>query len=415
LLLPFPENRVPAISATATRFLIAITAAVSLVQIAVTRNGTLPVQGLAHILGVVPARINPVCLITYTFIHADIAHLILNMGYLLVFGAGVEAALGRVRFLGIYVTGGALGALLQTLVARHLPLLLSPGTAILGASAACSALMGVYAVRYYRDRILFVGIPYRPTVIELVTAFLTIDIGAGIWQIFTGQSQDGIAHWAHVGGFVFGLCAAYLLKQDDRGTAAYWKQDAAAALNNSLPGAAIQRLERLIERTPGCIDERLQLADAWLQYGDQEQAAAAYLDAIRVHASAGRRNDAARAFQELRSLAAKAGNPDLNARWNSPLMPDLSTAELYTVGLALEERGSHADAAEALRAVSVRDPGSAEAETALLRVITMYFGALKRAEEAHILAQIFLESYPDSPLRTRAKEMLKQAAGLTQG
>ena len=367
-------------------------------------------QGLAHVLGVTPASINPLCLLSYPFIHADIAHLLLNMCYLLVFGAGIEAAVGSARFLTIYFAGGAFGALLQAEVARHLPLLFSPGTAIVGASAACSALMGVYAVRYYRDRILFVGVPYRPTVIELITVFLTIDIGAGTWQIFSGQSQDGIAHWAHVGGFVFGLTCAYVLKLDDRGTTAYWKQDAATALHNSLPGAAIQRLERLIEQSPSCTEERLQLANAWLQYGDEDQAAAAYLDAIRVHTGAGRRGEAARAFRELRSLAARTGAPDRSDSWNSPLMPELTPAELYSVGLALEETGCHADAAEALRAVSLRVPGTAEAETALLRVIAMYCGVLKRTEEACILAQVFLESYPDSPLRPRAQELLRLGA-----
>jgi membrane associated rhomboid family serine protease len=387
---------------------IAVTAAVSAVQLVITRNATLPLVGLAHVLGFTPARFNPLCLISYTFIHADASHLLLNMCYLLVFGAGVEAAVGKARFLGLYFSGGVLGALLQSLVALRMPVLLSPSSAILGSSAACSTLIGVYAVRYYRDRIRFVGIPYRPTVVELVTVFLTIEIGAGIWQIFSGQSQDGIAHWAHVGGFVFGLCCAYLLKLDDRGTAAYWQQDAASALNNSLPGAAIQRLEQLIERSPECSEERIQLAEAWLAYGDMDQAAEACLDAIRVHVAAGRRKDAGRAYRAMRELAAKSDSSDSSARWNSPLMPDLNPAELFTVGLSLEEAGNLADAAEALRAVSIRVPGSAEAETALVRVIAMYSGLLKRAEEARILSQLFLESYPNSPLRPRVQEMLRQ-------
>ncbi len=324
------------------------------------------------------------------------------------FGAGVEAALGHGRFVMLYLLGGAVGATLQALVALKAPDLVNPSIPIIGASAGCSCLIGLYAVRYYRDRITFVGLPYRPNVVEVVTLFLCLEVSVGLWELFIGMRADGVAHWAHIGGFVFGLTCAYLLHLDSTAQTAYWSEDAVSAMDRSRPGAAVARLDQILSRDPNNAGAHADLARAWLAFGDKEQASRRYIRAIGLFCRQNRRKDAARLYREMRaSLPSTYGDdaPVIPPKWTSTLTPELTPAELFIVGLALEEIDEVELAAEALRAVTLRDPDSTEAETALLKVAHIYIDRLNRNEEARILLRLFIERYPNSALLARAEEL----------
>lgn len=413
MLLPVPGGRRPARTPIITWVLLATTTIVSGYQIVTTRNGNLAGGGVAFSFGILPAQIRPIAFITYSFVHSDIGHLLINLFYLWVFGGGVESAIGKVRFLTLYLLGGAVGGALQVLVALKIPAILNPNLPIIGASAGCSCLVGLYAVRYYRDRITFVGLPYKPTVVEVVTLFLCLEVGTGLWELFVGLPADGVAHWAHIGGFVFGLSCAYLFHLDHTGQTAYWTEDAATALDRSQPGAAVARLEQILGREPGNAGARSELARAWLAFGDFPQASIQFIEAIRLLISQSRRRDAAYLYREMRDSlpapgfdATQDGAQDtVRPTWTSTLTPELSAVDLFAVGIALEEIDAVEPAAEALRAVTVRDPNSTEAETALLKVAHIYISRLGRNEEAGILLRLFVDRYPNSALRDRADEM----------
>src|SRR5579859_5893904 len=117
VLLPFPGNRKPEASPIATWTLITITLTVSLYQVVMSQNGRLEHAGLAFALGIVPAKVRLISLVSYSFVHADITHLLVNLFYLAVFGAGVEAAIGRRKLVLLYIAGAAVGGVLQVLVA----------------------------------------------------------------------------------------------------------------------------------------------------------------------------------------------------------------------------------------------------------------------------------------------------------
>lgn len=231
--------------------LLVITAVITLALVAEERF--IPRAHAEEILlafGVVPARFRFGSLLTYTFVHAGLGHLLINLFYLWVFGAGVEEAVGRFRFLLLYLVGGAVGGALQALVTLSL---LSPSQAmapIVGASAACSALVGLYAVRYYRARLEFVGLSFQPHVVTVVSLYLGFEIGAGMLSLVTGGASDGVAHWAHVGGFVFGLVCAHLMHLDDVGELAYMSEDASEAIRQSDPGVAIKKWEAMLVVSP---------------------------------------------------------------------------------------------------------------------------------------------------------------------
>ena len=149
---------------------------------------------------------------TAMFSHASIIHIGGNMIFLWIFGNNVEDAMGHVKFLGFYIAGGIAALALQVAVGPH-------STApTLGASGAIAAVLGGYIVLYPRARVLtFVFIIFFFTVIELPAIWLL-----GLWfaeqAIFgaTGLtnptgSGGGVAYFAHVGGFLFGLAAVKLL------------------------------------------------------------------------------------------------------------------------------------------------------------------------------------------------------------
>ncbi len=147
-------------------------------------------------------------LLTSLFAHASWAHIIGNMLFLLIFGDNVEALLGRVRFLGFYVLGGLAATALQSGVTFALGGDGATEVPNIGASGAIAAVLGAYLLEFPRSRVLtWVAPAFFFTIPAL--AFL------GIWfveQIYIGglsltapEEGGGVAFFAHVGGFLFGV------------------------------------------------------------------------------------------------------------------------------------------------------------------------------------------------------------------
>jgi len=393
VLLPYATDRPPARRPDLTWTLLAVNALLTLLTLILQQvNGPGSARAIYHTFGIVPAHFQPFSLLTYSFFHDGLGHLLTNLFYLWVFGAGVEEVVGGWRFLALYLLGGAVGGVLETLVI----VVLLPGQAaeqpIVGASAACAGLVGLFAVRYYRARLSFVGLPWRPQVVAVVGLFLAFEIGTGLWDIFTGYGAGGVAHWAHVGGFIFGLVWGQAFGFVEVGERAYLKMDAARAMARNVPGAAIRRWEKLLERDPENMTARLELARAWLLLGDTEQSGSHYQHALRKLLRRRKRAEAARLYAEIR-------DHDLRA-------PTLPASELFPLGVALEESEQYALAAETLRSLTVHSPDAPEAELALLKVITLYAHQLNRREEAQILLRVFLDRYPHSQWRSMAEEMM---------
>jgi membrane associated rhomboid family serine protease len=137
------------------------------------------------------------------FMHGSLLHIGGNMLFLWIFGNNIEDAMGRPRFIVFYLLGG--------LVASGAQVLVDPNSAVptLGASGAIAAVLGGYALLYPRARVLtLIFIIIFVTVIELPALVVL-----GIWfllQLLDASSQPlagggGVAYFAHIGGFVFGL------------------------------------------------------------------------------------------------------------------------------------------------------------------------------------------------------------------
>jgi membrane associated rhomboid family serine protease len=146
------------------------------------------------------------------FMHASILHIGGNMLFLWIFGNNVEDAMGPVKYLLFYLLGGLAALALQVAVA--------PNSTVptLGASGAIAAVLAGYIVLYPRARVLtLVLIIFFFTVIEL-PAVIFLGIWFALQAVFAaanltnpGGGGGGVAYFAHVGGFAFGLLTVRLL------------------------------------------------------------------------------------------------------------------------------------------------------------------------------------------------------------
>ena len=132
------------------------------------------------------------------------------MWFLYLFGNNIEDQLGHWKFLGFYLICGIVAALAQVATA---PTSIVP---MVGASGAISGIMGAYLVRFPRARILslvFLGIFI--TAIPIPSAiFLGLWIaGQTIYAAMANPNLPGVAYLAHIGGFVIGAIAIFLLSK----------------------------------------------------------------------------------------------------------------------------------------------------------------------------------------------------------
>ncbi len=142
------------------------------------------------------------CLFTFMFLHGGFMHLIGNMWFLYIFGDNVEDRLGSLRYLLFYLLCGMASGLVHLLFNAH------SNVPTIGASGAIAGVMGAYFILYPGSRILtMILIIFIPWFVEIPAFFLI-----GIWFVFqflnaagsAGQA-GGVAWWAHIGGFVFGV------------------------------------------------------------------------------------------------------------------------------------------------------------------------------------------------------------------
>ncbi|MFQ5484529.1 MAG: rhomboid family intramembrane serine protease [Desulfobacterales bacterium] len=168
-----------------------------------------------YIYGLVPARYSVprlrayfsageqiIPFISFMFLHGGFWHLLGNMWSLYIFGDNVEDRLGPVRYLLFYLLCGLTSGFV------HLIFNLHSNLPTIGASGAIAGVMGAYFILHPRAKILtLIPLFFIPYFIEL-PAFLFL----GFWFVLqfinaagSGGAISGIAWWAHIGGFIFGI------------------------------------------------------------------------------------------------------------------------------------------------------------------------------------------------------------------
>jgi rhomboid family protein len=143
---------------------------------------------------------------TAMFMHGGLLHIAGNMLFLWIFGNNIEDSMGRPRFVAFYLLGGIAALLGQVLVHP------SSTTPTIGASGAIAAVLGGYALLYPRARvvtlviiIIFVTIIELPALIVLGGWFLLQALYGAAEATQPVAGGGGVAYFAHIGGFLFGL------------------------------------------------------------------------------------------------------------------------------------------------------------------------------------------------------------------
>jgi len=141
-------------------------------------------------------------LLSFMFLHGGLWHLLGNMWSLYIFGDNVEDHLGPLRYAAFYLLCGLASGLSHMLIHRY------SNIPTIGASGAIAGVMGAYFILFPRSRILtLIPILFIPYFIEIPAYFFL-----GIWFALqflsaagSGGAAGGVAWWAHIGGFVFGM------------------------------------------------------------------------------------------------------------------------------------------------------------------------------------------------------------------
>ncbi len=177
-----------------------------------SRFGIVPVELLADLEQGRFFGEETLAVFTSMFLHVNLIHLIGNLIYLWIFGNNIEDRLGRLGFILFYLGGGVAAAIAQIAI--------DPTSTIpmVGASGAISAVLGAYLVLFPGARILslvFLGFFYQlievPALVVLGFWFV-LQLIDGIGSLGLAGAEGGVAFFAHIGGFVFGVLIGVLVR-----------------------------------------------------------------------------------------------------------------------------------------------------------------------------------------------------------
>jgi membrane associated rhomboid family serine protease len=163
--------------------------------------------------GAVPVEIlrgqNLFTLITSVFLHGGWLHIISNMLFLAIFGDNIEVTIGHGWYLLFYLAGGIIASL------THIFLYPDSTIPMVGASGAIGAVLGAYVIMYPRSRVrvfIFPFIVTRIAAVFFLGFWFIIQLYTGVGAIGQTAETNGVAVWAHVGGFVFGMLVGILFR-----------------------------------------------------------------------------------------------------------------------------------------------------------------------------------------------------------
>ena len=162
--------------------------------------------------------------LTSMFLHGGWMHLIGNMLFLWVFADNIEAVIGTFNFILFYLLGGIAATIIHALFN---PISEIP---VVGASGAISAVMGAYLVMFPASRvrvfILFLLSSAQIPALLFLGFWILQQAVAGVGSLGLGtEEQGGVAWWAHIGGFAFGIVAGLIARNSYGHRYRYTRED----------------------------------------------------------------------------------------------------------------------------------------------------------------------------------------------
>lgn len=341
---------------------------------------------LFHKWGFIPARMNLFKLLISIFLHGNFFHVVGNMLYLWIVGCNIEDEWGWKRFLGLYFLSGVAAVAIHT---AYSPTMTTP---IIGASGAVAGVMGAFMIQYFKTKIRFVyffWLIIRPY-------WGTFRIRAGLvlpfWflqEYFMARSgvQTGTAHWAHVGGFAFGMIASavfgYLRPSPEElmspleRARATWSELPENIFTNP---HALPELEQTIEDEPDNIPALIALARLAFKNGHRQDAADNYGSALDHCIELEDRTTAMRIYKEIKE---------------GKLFREIGAGSLYNIGRLLEGSEMYHNAVKVYAAYSQWHPSGNMRPKALYRAYRLLKTKMHNEDLARKALTRLRKEYPD--------------------
>lgn len=365
-------------------------------------GGSRALQKLFYTFGFVPSEPRWHALFTSMFVHdAPLPfHIAGNMLYLWVFGKHIESALGSIVYALFYMTS-QLGAIFMQVVVLKLLYPKALSIPQVGASGAIAALLGLFAVRFYHERIeLFYAYRFgygttRVSSVLVLSVWFMLEILSGLLSHLGGDVT--VAHWAHIGGFIVGVIAAFSFGSLKEAQVESLTSHAEWLLRCGMCRAAIKYLKRAVRIDPTNTFARLLLAASSAKSEGSNVAVAHLQAALRYgsHSSSGTSFAEAIAAlpEELRIELMQLGTPKMK----------LDMAVLF-------ERACNYDMALWLFRSITSDEGADDELRALaaIRSADILLRHLGDGEGARRMLMWLCERFPNSQWIDLAKHMLQR-------
>jgi membrane associated rhomboid family serine protease len=354
---------------------------------------------ITHRYGFVMATPSVTTVFTSMFLHGSISHLGGNMLMLWVIGTILEAGIGSLMFSLLYFATGISAVMLHSLITK-----ISSGDiniSLIGASGAISGIAGFAMVRYFRTKLLTIPLI---TIFPLFWWRFWFPMWAycaffGAREIFIGiistiqNGNDSVAHWAHVGGFLLGLLAAYLIegKQDARKEFALDDTEKVSSGSGD-KWQTLEDINSLIREMPDDPDLREARAGLNMIQGNLDLAMEDYIFSLPRFLKKDDYNKAALVYENIMRI-----NPEY-------ILPVRETMIMATI----MDKNNHIDAAiNGYINLLKSHPQSDVADNALLRLAAAYYKNNDVVNSKKALLKL-IEQYPGSQYTTIAKIKLDQ-------
>ncbi|MCM3876772.1 MAG: rhomboid family intramembrane serine protease [Thermoanaerobaculia bacterium] len=320
--------------------------------------------------GFVPARPNVADAITSMFLHGGWLHLVGNLLFFFAMGPFLEDVYGRVLFTLLYFSAGIAAALVHGAQSS------GSQVPLIGASGAIAGVMGAFLVRLGTSRIRFLFLPIVFLPFIRVRFAMRAAVVLPFWfaeqallAAKVPEGPGGVAFWAHIGGFVFGIAAAVLIRAarlEERWVDPAIQKEISWSQHPALVRAGEARFGRNFETA------QRELATVLREQPDNVDALRLAFDlALDEH----RGPDAVRAADRLLPVYLRMGEAQLARALVFDVMGAARESLTPRFGVAaarfLEKEGETAEALDLDETVASRFPTDPAALQALVRIVAM--------------------------------------------
>jgi membrane associated rhomboid family serine protease len=218
--IPYGVDKAPKLQRSPVTMLLVLANAGLFLVTHVSGHGLIDPIGLYEKYGVTPASVHAFQLMTYMFQHVSVPHVVWNMLFLALFGPLVERRVGSLAYAVLFVFGGIAAGLMHAGIVMHFaPNSSAAYEPLVGASGAVSAILGLFVVFAWK-RPLNLFWPLGALIgrgwylLELpsgtgIAIWLAQTVVGAVSSLFTA-GDSGIAYFAHIGGFLFGMACGLI-------------------------------------------------------------------------------------------------------------------------------------------------------------------------------------------------------------